>query len=510
MFSILLGAVLPFINIQMPTVKSSVRPSDADMMAKLATPQPIGVYESDNHKLQIHFDTPQSTQNFFKQISLYLSAEDPNCFETFQEGALTTLIPGDCILSGLSREKIDTLSLCLGKGEFAHFTSEGRLLDIEFSNQISTGPCTLIYRNFSTTLSPNKETEAIQIEAHTQTPPLPTIAGYDFYFVNKEKLPLVLSPNEPNISFSSFRDWIQQNQTTLKNLIAEHGALLLRGFPVKEAEEFRSVITTALGQEPMNYRGGEGSRHLVTDGIYTSTEAPPGFQIPLHNELSCTNHPPTYISFYCLIAPKPGSGQTILGSTERVSKELLLKYPDVWTLFYGQNLNYISRHPPEGSFFTKVNRTHKPWQKAFETTDPLEVEKICKEKGFTYTWLGDWIEVVRRVPAIRTQDQYFNFDYWYNQAHLYHSNPRIRGGWLTHILANLLYIVPSTRQYDIEFENGESIPQDIIYHAYDVLEDSIVKFDWKEEDVLIVHNIKSLHGRAKYKGERRVLVGMTP
>jgi alpha-ketoglutarate-dependent taurine dioxygenase len=100
--------------------------------------------------------------------------------------------------------------------------------------------------------------------------------------------------------------------------------------------------------------------------------------------------------------------------------------------------------------------------------------------------------------------------YWFNQAHLYHSNPRIRGGWANDFLANVLYFDPTTRQYDIQFEDGSEIPQDIIYEIYDVMEEQTVRFDWQKGDVLILNNTKVLHGRAPYSGQRRVLVAMVP
>jgi len=68
---------------------------------------------------------------------------------------------------------------------------------------------------------------------------------------------------------------------------------------------------------------------------------------------------------------------------------------------------------------------------------------------------------------------------------------------------------PSTKPYDISLENGATIPRDIIYKVYDVLDQHTIKFDWKNQDVLLLDNIKMLHGRAPYKGQRRILVSMS-
>lgn len=322
-------------------------------------------------------------------------------------------------------------------------------------------------------------------------------------FLNEQQMPLVITSKDP-LALSTFQEWAEAHQKELRDLTAQYGALLFRGFPVKGAEDFSAVIEAILGRETTPYIAGEGSRIKVSKGVYTSTEAPARFHIPLHHELSCTDNPVPYFCFYCEIAPPPGTGQTLLGSTEKVTQALMQR-PDVWDLFKDKVIKYISRHPPNGSFFTRVNPTHKSWQKSFETEDREEVERICMEKGFTFRWLGNWIEVTRLAPAIRGPDEYFDHPYFYNQAHLYDGNPRIRGGWLNHILANALYINRTTRQYDVEFEDGSKIPRAIIYQIYDVLEQETVRFDWKEEDVLIVDNRRTLHGRAPYKGNRRIL-----
>ncbi len=328
----------------------------------------------------------------------------------------------------------------------------------------------------------------------------------DCYFLNAEKVPAVISPMELASSVST-QHWIQSHRKRLEEILNEYGALLLRGFPIEEAQGFANVVQTVLNLPLINYRGGEGSRKKIVDGVYTSTEAPPSFQIPLHNELTCTDNPPSYICFYCEVAPESGSGQTILGSTEKITYAMQ-RLSEIWNVFAGRTLKYISRHPPEGNFFTLINNTHKTWQESFETGDKQEVERICREKGFEFHWLGEWIEVIRRAPAIQEPDQTFHFPYWFNQAHLYHSNPRIRGGCINDALANLLYCDPTTRQYDVEFEDGTPLPQWIVYGIYDVLEQETIRFDWQKNDVLILNNRKILHGRAPYSGPRRILVSM--
>lgn len=329
---------------------------------------------------------------------------------------------------------------------------------------------------------------------------------FECYFVNEQKLPFVISPKGSEISLDTFQAWAEAHQHELQSLMDSQGAILLRGFPIEDAEDFAVIVKAVLGRELMDYVG-EGSRKRIIQGVYTSTDAPVEFKIPLHNELTCTTDPIDYICFCCLVAPTAETGQTLLGRTEDVTVEMMNR-PHIWNLFYGRNLKYISRHPSEGSFFTKVNRTHRTWPQVFETTDKAEVEKICAEKGYEFKWHKNWIEIARYVPAICSPDHHFDYPYWFNQAHLYHANSRIRGGWKNHLLANLLYIAPFTKQYDIEFEDGSKIPKEIIYEIYDILDGKTIKFNWEEGDVLLLDNHKTMHGRAPTDSQRRILVAM--
>lgn len=329
---------------------------------------------------------------------------------------------------------------------------------------------------------------------------------FSYYYVNEQKMPLVISPKEKKISQEAFQNWLIAHKSELLELISEEAAILLRDFPVDSSEEFAQIVQTILG-EPISYVGGDGSRKSVSKGVYTSTEGPPKFKIPLHNELSCTNNPVRFICFYCDIAPEQGTGQTLLGKTLEVHQEIFNR-KHIWDFFDGKNILYITRHPPAGNLFSRVNVTHKTWPEVFETTDRAKVEEICKEKGFKYQWLGDWIEVVRVVPAIKDADSNFPFPYWFNQIQLYHHNKRLLGGAVNQLLYHILYKDPLKRNYDVQLSGGIKIPKKIMYDIWDILDNKTVYFDWQEGDVLIIDNIKGMHGRAPCKGSRRILVSM--
>lgn len=422
------------------------------------------------------------------------------------QNALEHLPSGSLIFLGTSLQEIHTLLLSLENGQCSQISSQNGQISRSITplNDFGFGqfPYCAVYIPTHQAVVDDPINTCL---SHADTAPF-LAEQFECYFVNELQLPFVISPRDPHVTLAHFHAWVESHQPELQFILSLHGAILLRGFPVDSPEEFASMVKAVLGRELIDYKG-EGSRQRITQGVYTSTEAPPEFKIPLHNELTCTINPIDYICFYCDVAPKIGTGQTLLGKTEVVTREMM-KRPHIWNLFNKKNIKYISRHPPEGSIFTKINCTHRSWPQAFETTDKKEVEEICQQKRYEFKWNGEWIEVTRHVPAIRGPDAYFDHPYWFNQAHLYHSNPRMRGGWTNHLLANLLYIVPSTRQYDVEFDDGSKIPQDVMYEIYDIMDEKTIRFNWQKNDVLLLDNHKTLHGRAPCAPPRRILVAM--
>lgn len=460
--------------------------------------------ESGSHSVQ----EPRECQAFIEKIYQYATQIDAGNYKYLGASlAAKDLLPGTLIFSGTSEENIDTLVLCLDEGQCYQVASQNGKPELSLCAltdlDLSQSPYHALYSAAADVSLVNKSYD------YSNLIPAPASfldEKFNSYFVNEQHLPLVLSPKNNEITLADVQVWAEAHQNELHSLLASQGALLWRGFPVDGAEDFATVVKAVIGQELNDYKG-EGSRNRLAQGVYTSTKAPLKFKIPLHNELTCTTNPVDYICFYCDIAPESGAGQTILARTEDVTLEMM-KRPHVWDLFNGKMIKYISRHPPEGNFFARINPTHRTWQQVFETDDKDEVETICAQKGYDFKWKGDWLEITRHAPAICGPDQYFDHPYWFNQAHLYHSNARIYGGWVNYLLAKLLYISPSTRAYDVEFEDGSTIPRKIVYEIYDVLDEKTIKFNWEENDVLLLDNRRTLHGRAPCVGPRRILTAM--
>jgi alpha-ketoglutarate-dependent taurine dioxygenase len=323
----------------------------------------------------------------------------------------------------------------------------------------------------------------------------------------ENQFPLVITPKNSGYSYQGFLQSLRNNQAKLQRLLLQHGALLLRGFPIDNAANFAHTIEALdLGQF-VNYIGGDSPRDKVEEKIYTSTEAPPSLHIPLHQELSFIKNFPRHIYFFCETAPEV-RGETIIGDARRIYKAL---NPVIRDQFEEKGLTYTSHYYYQSKIMELLNRlqrSHKSWREVFETDNKVEVQKKCLANEFDWRWLDqDWLEIKQTRPAILHHPDTHE-KVWFNQAHLYDFNPRLLG-WKKYIGAKLFYFRKSTRLHEIEYGDESGIARKDLYHILDVLEENTVAFPWQKNDVMVLDNILTMHGRAPFSGKRRILTALT-
>ncbi len=325
-------------------------------------------------------------------------------------------------------------------------------------------------------------------------------------FINQQKLPLVIEPSQ-NLSFEQFLEYLKEQQEPLKKKLLTFGGILFRGFQVEGTDAFNAVIDTLGLGKPLSYIGGDTPRDKVKGKVYTSTEAPPSFMIPLHNEMSFIKHYPRHIYFYC-DTPSETGGETIIADARSVYKAIDVKIKE---RFVQQGLRYISNFYGQSRILDMVNRfqrAHKTWMDAFETHSKEDVEKLCAANEFGYKWnKKDWLQVIYETPAVIAHPE-TGERVWFNQAHLYDYNPRLLGFW-NWVGAKLLYVRKDTVLHEIYYGNGTTLPRKELYHVMDALEKETIKFPWKKGDVMVLDNVLAMHGRAPFTGKRRILAALT-
>lgn len=107
--------------------------------------------------------------------------------------------------------------------------------------------------------------------------------------VDGESMPLVLHPQEPNKSDSeSLLLALKTNKDWFEQMIIKNSAVLLRGFDVKNAQDFNEIVE-AFGWDDIRYVGPAPRTH-VYKRVWTANEGPLSEFIYYHHEMVLVSH----------------------------------------------------------------------------------------------------------------------------------------------------------------------------------------------------------------------------
>lgn len=107
--------------------------------------------------------------------------------------------------------------------------------------------------------------------------------------VDGESMPLVLHPQEPNKSdLESLLLALKTNKDWFEQMIIKNSAVLLRGFDVKNAQDFNEIVE-AFGWDDIRYVGPAPRTH-VYKRVWTANEGPLSEFIYYHHEMVLVSH----------------------------------------------------------------------------------------------------------------------------------------------------------------------------------------------------------------------------
>jgi alpha-ketoglutarate-dependent taurine dioxygenase len=280
----------------------------------------------------------------------------------------------------------------------------------------------------------------------------------------------------------------------IDQVLGTSGVVLLRGLGLDTPEQFHALVGR-FGDPLTSYRGGNTPRSKVTEGVFTSTEYPPEYEISLHNELSYAHTWPRRL-FFCCLVPAHTRGATPVCDGRALLAEL---DPQVRERFVERGVTY--RQHLHGGY-----GLGKSWQQTFETDDRLEVERFLDAAGMTHEWTEDGgLRTAASRPAIRTHPQ-TRETVWFNQADQWHPStlPPAEAEALLELVDSEADLPNS-----VTYGDGQPIPVPDLDQVRTAAKQHELAFEWQRGDVMIVENMLALHGRHPYQGPRRILVSMT-
>lgn len=274
-----------------------------------------------------------------------------------------------------------------------------------------------------------------------------------------------------------------------RGLVAEHGALLVRGLGLRDAAEAEAVFRR-MGSL-VTEREAFAPRRRYAEGVYSSSKWPPNQPMCMHHELSYALEPPGLMLFACLVAPGDGRGATPVADSpsvlEALPAELVARFERTgWLLVRNYNEDI-------GASIAE----------SFGTDDHRAVEAYCRAHAIGFEWLPGGLHTWQRCSAVvrhpRTGQRC-----WFNQIAFlsqWTMDPEVRE-----------YILDTYGEhglpFDTRFGNGDPIAADIVEVINEAYATCTTREPWQAGDLLLVDNVRTAHGREAFEGPRDIVVAM--
>ncbi len=284
--------------------------------------------------------------------------------------------------------------------------------------------------------------------------------------------------------------WAASHRDALREVVAEHGCVLVRGLGLRDAAETGAVfhrLATAL----MTEREAFAARQAYPDGLYSSSKWPANQQMCMHHELSYTLEFPGLMLFACLHAPSAGGAIGVADSP---------------TVLRALPAELAGRFEREGWVLTRNYNEDigASVAEAFGTDDRSAVESYCRANATEFEWQpGGGLRTRQRRSAV-VRHPLTGQRCWFNQI----------------AFLNERTIDPEVREYLVDvygadglpfntlFGNGDPIGDDVVQLLNEIYEASTACEPWQAGDLLLVDNIRTAHSREPFDGPREVLVAM--
>jgi alpha-ketoglutarate-dependent taurine dioxygenase len=319
--------------------------------------------------------------------------------------------------------------------------------------------------------------------------------------------PLVVEPvggtlaHEPRALIS----WFAGHATVFDGLLAVHGAVLLRGFPVEGSQGFDDLVSHYPAHSS-GYSGGATPRDRLGRNVYEATQVPAEIDIKLHQEMAYLREYPAKLAFFCHV-PASSGGETIIGDMRRFMQMLdgrFLKQLESHGVVYHRNFRPADQpHPADAH----PRIYHATFRQGFGTDDHEHIQQQCSQLGMEFEWMPD--------GSLSTR--------LYREAFATHplGGDRV---YFNHILTQIMnpqWLGPTYEAYlDIYDRGGRARPYHVTYgdgsevdwQDYLSVERGVgsieVCFPWQPGDVMIVDNVYTAHGRRPYTGSRDIQVAL--
>ena len=302
--------------------------------------------------------------------------------------------------------------------------------------------------------------------------------------------PTVYQCGSPDATLSDAAQWVEEHRDELDEQAFKNGAVLFRGFPLSEPEDFDRFIT-AFGFENFPYEQSLSNAVRVnfTPRVFSANEAPSEVRIYLHHEMAQTPIFPSKLFFFCRI-PADEGGATPICRSDLLYERMLQEMPAFAEDCETKGLQYTNVMPGEDDAASGLGRS---WQSTFRASSREQAEQRMRELRYSWQWLDDGClrATTPVLPAvIELTDGRKTF---FNQL------IAAFRGWKDS---------RNDPAKSIKFGDGSPMDRDAVLQVAEIAESLSFDVQWQKGDVALVDNFVAMHGRRSFVGTRKVLASL--
>jgi hypothetical protein len=284
--------------------------------------------------------------------------------------------------------------------------------------------------------------------------------------------------------------WVNDRRDELLRLSTVHGAVLLRGYPLKTAQDFDAVVSALkLPNFPYQKSLSNAVRVNRTERVFTANEAPADYSIFFHHEMAQTPLFPAKILFFCEL-PAVEGGATPICRSDVLYEQLKAVQPQFIADCEAKGLRYTNVMPDDNDLKSSMGRS---WKNTLEVTSREAAEARLAELNYSWEWLPDGCLKATTPPLPAVMEISPGRKTFFNQMIAAYR------GWKD-----------SRNDISEAIRHGDGTPLDVkaVSEAIKLSDDLAFDVQWQAGDAVLIDNTVAMHARRPFTGPRKVLASL--
>jgi hypothetical protein len=302
--------------------------------------------------------------------------------------------------------------------------------------------------------------------------------------------PYALCCQKSDASLADAISWMNRQKTDLLDLATQHGAVLLRDFPVSNAIDFDAMVCALeLNNFPYRKSLSNAVRINRTDRVFSANEAPSEVRIFFHHEMAQTPLYPRWIFFNCEVAA-PQGGATPLCRSDVLYERIRNTHPQFADMCEEKGLRYTNVMPNDDDANSGMGRS---WRSTLGVDSRNAAELRLADLGYTWQWLPDGCLRSTSPPLPAVMEVSDGRKVFFNQLIAAFS------GWKD---------ARNDPSEAIQHGDGTPVDRDAVLATTEMAEDLAFDHEWQVGDIVLIDNTIAMHARRPFQGKRKVVASL--